>query len=71
MAITVSEENGIFQFSGRSYNITKDKNAALEPYGKIVHNYGIVLELLPDEKQKEDIHQQIGNCTFCTKQISL
>lgn len=64
MAITVSEENGIFQFSGRSYNITKDKNAALEPYGKIVHNYGIVLELLPDEKQKEDIHQQIGNARF-------
>ena len=36
------------------------KNKALEPYGKCIHNYGVILELIPGDKQAA-INQQIGN----------
>ena len=55
MAVTVTKNGDTFTFSGRAKGITKAKNKALEPYGCIVHDYGIVLELLPDEKQKQNL----------------
>lgn len=64
MAITVSQVNGAFQFSGRAYNPTEAKNEALEPYGMILHNYGLVLSLLPSSEQKTMFVQQIGNARF-------
>ena len=42
------------------FNIIKQKNKALEPYGKCIHNYGVLLELIPEDKQAA-INQQIGN----------
>lgn len=64
MAITVVPNNGLFRFSGRAINITEAKNKALEPYNCIVHDYGIVLELLPDDAQMQALAQQIGNARF-------
>lgn len=55
-------DDGTFKFQcGRNtFNITKQKNKALEPYGKCIHNYGVLLELIPGDKQAA-INQQIGN----------
>lgn len=64
MAVTLTKTGDTFTFSGRARDITKAKNKALEPYGCIVHDYGIVLELLPDEEQKQNLIQQIGNARF-------
>lgn len=64
MAVTAAKVNGQFQFSGRALNITEAKNKALEPYNCIVHDYGIVLELLPDDAQMQTLAQQIGNARF-------
>ena len=64
MAVTATKVNGQFQFSGRAINITQAKNKALEPYNCIVHDYGITLELLPDDAQKRALAQQIGNARF-------
>ena len=54
--------DGTFEFSGGrgGFNIIVQKNKALEPYGKCIWNYGVVLELIPGEKQSA-INQQIGN----------
>lgn len=54
--------DGTFEFSGGmgGFNIIAKKNKALEPYGKCIWNYGVVLELIPGEKQSA-INQQIGN----------
>ena len=51
-----------FEFCGGKggFNIIKQKNKALEPYGKCIHNYGVLLELIPGDKQAA-INQQIGN----------
>ena len=51
-----------FEFRGGKggFNIIKQKNKALEPYGKCIHNYGVLLELIPGDKQAA-INQQIGN----------
>ena len=57
-------ENGEFSFSGRSMQITKEKNALLVPYCKILSNYGKVICLLPDNEQMQCINQQIGNARF-------
>ena len=42
-----------FEFRGGKggFNIIKQKNKALEPYGKCIHNYGVLLELIPEDKQ--------------------
>lgn len=64
MAVTAAKVNGQFRFSGRAFNITEAKNKALEPYNCIVHDYGITLELLPDEAQIQALAQQIGNARF-------
>lgn len=64
MAVTATKVNGQFRFSGRAINITQAKNKALEPYNCIVHDYGITLELLPDDAQKRALAQQIGNARF-------
>lgn len=65
MAIEVIKQNdGTFQFHGRSLRITEDKNKALGPFGMCLHNYGIVLMLLPDEAQTNALDQQIGNARF-------
>ena len=56
------QADGTFEFCGGrgGFNITKQKNKALEPYGKCIHNYGVLLELIPGDKQAA-INQQIGN----------
>ena len=54
--------DGTFEFHGGKggFNITVQKNKALEPYGKCIYNYGVLLELIPEDKQAA-INQQIGN----------
>lgn len=65
MAVSATrQEDGTFVFQGRSNNITEDKNKALRPYGKQLHNYGLVLRLLPDGDQASALNQQIGNARF-------
>ena len=56
------QADGTFEFHGGKggFNIIKQKNKALEPYGKCIHNYGVLLELIPGDKQSA-INQQIGN----------
>ena len=56
------QADGTFEFHGGKggFNIIKQKNKALEPYGKCIHNYGVLLELIPGDKQST-INQQIGN----------
>ena len=56
------QADGTFEFRGGKggFNITAQKNKALEPYGKCIHNYGVLLELIPEDKQAA-ISQQIGN----------
>ncbi len=64
--VTVQQlSDGTFEFSGGKggFNIVERKNNALEPYGKCIWNYGVVLELIPGEKQA-DINQQVGNARF-------
>ena len=61
--ITAEQQaDGTFEFHGGKggFNIIKQKNKALEPYGKCIHNYGVLLELIPGDKQTA-INQQIGN----------
>ena len=57
-------DDGLYTFSGRSINITQDKNKLLKPHGKQVQNYGIILSLLPTKEQSENFNQQIGNARF-------
>ena len=64
ISVSLDETTGIFSFSGRAFNITEKKNKALAPYGKMVHNYGVVLELLPTDKQRQALNVQIGNARF-------
>ena len=56
------QTDGTFEFRGGKggFNIIKQKNKALEPYGKCIYNYGVLLELIPENKQAA-INQQIGN----------
>ena len=56
------QTDGTFEFRGGKggFNIIKQKNKALEPYGKCIYNYGVLLELIPGDKQSA-INQQIGN----------
>ena len=56
------QTDGTFEFRGGKggFNIIKQKNKALEPYGKCIYNYGVLLELIPEGKQAA-INQQIGN----------
>ena len=56
------QADGTFEFHGGKggFNITVQKNKTLEPYGKCIHNYGVLLELIPGDKQSA-INQQIGN----------
>lgn len=61
--ITAEQQaDGTFEFHGGKggFNIIKQKNKALEPYGKCIYNYGVLLELIPEGKQAA-INQQIGN----------
>ena len=65
MAITVTkEEDGTFRFSGRAFATIAAKNVVLDEYGCIVHDYGTVLALRPDEEQAAALNQQIGNARF-------
>ena len=50
ITVTVSAD-GSYTFHGRSVSITRDKNRALEPYGKALLQYGKQLTLLPTEGQ--------------------
>ena len=48
--ITAEQQaDGTFKFHGGKggFNIIVQKNKALEPYGKCIHNYGVLLELIP------------------------
>ena len=63
--ITAEQQaDGTFKFHGGKggFNIIVQKNKALEPYGKCIHNYGVLLELIPGDKQSA-INQQIGNAS--------
>lgn len=65
MAITAERlTDGTFRFHGRANDITRQKNKALEPFGKQVLNYGQVLRLLPTPEQSQAMNQQIGNARF-------
>ena len=64
MSLTLTVDNNNYIFSGRSMQITKDKNLLLKPYHKHIHNYGIQLKLLPTEEQSNCLNQQIGNARF-------
>ena len=55
MALTLNKQN--FTFTGKSLNITAEKNKLLEPYDKQIWNFGIVLALMPTDKQKEQLNQ--------------
>ena len=64
--VTVEQKpDGTFQFHGGKggFQIIEQKNKALEPYGKRIWNYGIVLEVLPETKASA-LNQQIGNARF-------
>jgi putative transposase len=62
--LTLEVKNDQYIFHGRSQQITKDKNALLAPFGKMVLNYGVVLNALPTEIQESNFSQQIGNARF-------
>ena len=50
--ITAEQQaDGTFKFHGGKggFNIIVQKNKALEPYGKCIHNYGVLLELIPGD----------------------
>lgn len=64
MGMSLNIENDKYEFHGRAKDITKQKNALLAPYNKMVHNYGMELTLLPDEEQTSKINQNIGNARF-------
>lgn len=65
MAITAERlTDGTFRFHGRANDITRQKNKALEPFGKQILNYGQVLRLLPTPEQAQALNQQIGNARF-------
>lgn len=63
--VTVEVTDGIFVFHGGKggHNITERKNKALEPYGKCIYNYGLLLELIPGDKTSR-INQNIGNSRY-------
>ena len=50
--VTVEVVDGVFVFHGGKggHNITERKNKALEPYGKCIYNYGLLLELIPGDQ---------------------
>ena len=52
--------DGTFVFDGRSMNITKDKNKALEPFGCILLQYGLKLFTLPTDAQAEQVRRTNG-----------
>ncbi|MDO4340840.1 MAG: transposase [Eubacteriales bacterium] len=64
MALTVDVKDGIFTFSGRSLNPTKEKNELLAPFQKMVRNYGLRLFLLPDPDSQNKIDKNIGCARF-------
>lgn len=62
MAVSViKQDDGTFRFSGRSFRPTEEKMQALAPFGMLLHNWGLVLMLLPDPVQTQALDQQIGN----------
>ena len=64
--ITAEQQaDGTFEFHGGKggFNIIKQKNKALEPYGICIYNIGVLLELIPEGIQAA-INQQIGNARF-------
>ena len=58
----VPQEDGTFLLKGRSVDPTRDKNKALEPFGKQLWQRGLVLQIFPTEEQAEQIAKTIG-CT--------
>ena len=65
MTVTAEQlPDGTFRFHGRANDITRQKNKALEPFGKQILNYGQVLCLLPTLEQAQALNQQIGNARF-------
>ena len=60
MALTLTEENGIYKFKGRTFKQTEEKNTLLAPLNKMVFNYGIQLDLLPTPEQMTMIDRTIG-----------
>ena len=60
MAIELIEQDGMLRFSGRSVFPSRDKNALLRPRDKMLHLFGVVLELYPNEKQAEFFRRCCG-----------
>lgn len=60
MAVELTIKNHEYIFSGNSLSLTKDKNTLLLPYGKMLHLYGQVLELLPDKDEASFFRQNFG-----------
>ena len=56
----ILKDNGDYAFSGRSANVTVEKNKACAAYGKQVLNYGCVFEALPDERQRTLFARSFG-----------
>ena len=63
--VTVTKNaDGTFTFHGKSLSPTRDKNAALAPYGMVVHDEGIKLMVLPEKAQGQKFAQFIGCSRF-------
>ena len=58
--ITAVIEDGRIVLKGRSCQVTRDKNRALEPFGKVLLQYGKQLLILPDTGQAEQIRRTNG-----------
>ena len=53
MTVTAEQlPDGTFRFHGRANDITRQKNKALELFGKQILNYGQVLCLLPTPEER-------------------
>ena len=53
-------ENDKFIFSGKSNNITEEKNKLLVPFNKQILNYALKTQILPDESQITLVHKSTG-----------
>jgi putative transposase len=60
MTLTLTEQNGIYKFTGRTYKQTEEKNSLLLPLNKMISNYGLQLVLLPTTEQMTMIDKTIG-----------
>jgi hypothetical protein len=53
-------ENDKFIFSGKSNNITEEKNKLLAPFNKKILNYALKTEVLLNKSQQIQVNKTIG-----------